>query len=122
MKDRLKLNLEITNQTGKSLPSQKAMEAIILDTLKSKKIHYPVEIGLRFCSPNTIQKLNLKYRQIDQPTDVLSFPVQKKLPATPPPTPVLLGDIVICPEIAQKDDILNLIAHGTLHLLGYHHK
>lgn len=121
MKGWLKVNLEIINQTDYQLPSKKTIEDVILDTLKNKKINYPVEIGMQFCSPNTIKKLNLKYRRIDQPTDVLSFPIQKKLLPTQS-TPVLLGDIVICPAMTQNNEILNLIAHGTLHLIGYHHK
>jgi probable rRNA maturation factor len=77
-----------------------------------------------------IQNLNRQYRQVDAPTDVLSFP------ADPPPVeienePPYLGDLVIAYPyaVAQaereghrvRDSLALLVVHGTLHLLGYDH-
>jgi probable rRNA maturation factor len=77
-----------------------------------------------------IQNLNRQYRQVDAPTDVLSFP------ADPPPVeiedePLYLGDMVIAYPYAaaqakRESHELNhslalLVVHGTLHLLGYDH-
>jgi probable rRNA maturation factor len=67
------------------------------------------------------------------PTDVLSFPMDELRPGTPQrPTPEgLLGDIVLCPQVAAEQakaaghsaaaEMLLLTTHGMLHLLGYDH-
>jgi probable rRNA maturation factor len=67
------------------------------------------------------------------PTDVLSFPMDELRPGTEDDiTPAgLLGDIVLCPQVAEAqaeaaghstlDELLMLTAHGVLHLLGYDH-
>lgn len=72
-----------------------------------------------------IQKINKKYRNIDKPTDVLSFPLEN-LPNTP------LGSIIISVDMAKEyaklykhsieDEIKLLFLHGLLHLLGYDHE
>lgn len=76
------------------------------------------------------RELNLKHRQLDAPTDVLSFPAAR-LPACLARGRRYLGDIVIAyPYTAANveqcqvdlDDVLCLlVVHGTLHLLGYDH-
>ena len=67
------------------------------------------------------------------PTDVLSFPMDELRPGTEEnPTPAgLLGDVVVCPQVASAqaltaghstmEEILLLITHGMLHLLGFDH-
>ena len=86
------------------------------------------EISLSFVSPEEIRELNKAYRNVDEATDVLSFPLMGD--DEPSGLPVLsLGDIVICPEEVLRlhselnhDDAMNLmIAHSFLHLLGYDH-
>jgi len=72
-----------------------------------------------------IQKINKEYRNIDKPTDVLSFPLEN-LPNTP------LGSIIISVDMAKEyaklykhsieDEIKLLFLHGLLHLLGYDHE
>ena len=76
-------------------------------------------IELNFISKTDIQKLNKKFRHIDKPTDVLSFP-QITLPKF---KIRILGDIVISPQIVEKkgERLSEVIKHGLLHLLGYDH-
>ena len=85
------------------------------------------EISLSFVSSEAIRELNRQYRDVDEPTDVLSFPMMEDEEL---PLPVLsLGDIVICPEetarlhpeLSQDEAICLMIAHSFLHLLGYDH-
>lgn len=77
---------------------------------------------LSFSSAKKIQSLNKKYRQLDKPTDVLSFPTEDYEPG--PDGVVRLGDIVICQEQAKLKGhrVAFLIRHAMLHLLGVHHK
>jgi probable rRNA maturation factor len=76
-----------------------------------------------------MRRLNARYRGIDRPTDVLSFPMREGRTAD---EQALLGDIVICvPKAAAQakeyhvrfyDELLRLLIHGLLHLLGYDHE
>ncbi len=116
----MKIKLDIINETKCSLPSQKDIEDTILDVLKNKGFDGDFEVDIKIVSKDEIQSLNKKYRHLNKPTDVLSFPLFDKPPQKSDEM-ILLGDIVICPEMAA-DDILFLIKHSTLHLLGYHHK
>lgn len=92
--------------------------------------HYRVngaEVVLILVGPQTIRSLNRKYRHKDRPTDVLSFSLKEK----GPDGKFYLGDIIICPEVAQKQarkqghsllrEIEILTIHGFLHLMGFEH-
>ncbi len=61
--------------------------------------------------------LNREHRGLDEPTDVLSFPVDGLAPAAGPRE---LGDVVICPE--HTEDLSEAVVHGVLHLCGYDHE
>ncbi|PIS07627.1 rRNA maturation RNase YbeY [Candidatus Berkelbacteria bacterium CG10_big_fil_rev_8_21_14_0_10_43_13] len=77
-------------------------------------------VELNFVSKSKIAELNRTFRQIDKPTDVLSFPQAEVKNGGIK----VLGDIVISPEIvAEKDEKMDdVIKHGLLHLLGYDHE
>jgi len=105
-----------------------------------------LELGIRFVDSDEIQNLNLSFRNIDKPTDVLSFPQmewetpleasQNETPVdsktSQPGPPQALGDIVICPNIANDNaininqtldrEICFLLVHGILHLCGHDHE
>ncbi len=62
-------------------------------------------------------ELNREHRDLDEPTDVLSFPIDG---AGEVAGPRELGDVVICPE--HTSDIVEATVHGVLHLCGYDHE
>jgi probable rRNA maturation factor len=64
-----------------------------------------------------IRELNRDHRGRDEPTGVLSFPVDEAAPAAGPRE---LGDVIICPEHAE--DLTEAVVHGVLHLCGYDHE
>jgi probable rRNA maturation factor len=74
-------------------------------------------VAIEFVDAERIRELNREHRQIDEPTDVLSFAVDGAGPAAGPRE---LGDIVICPE--HTDDLREAIVHGALHLTGMDHE
>ncbi|MCL2419170.1 MAG: rRNA maturation RNase YbeY [Conexibacteraceae bacterium] len=74
-------------------------------------------MAVEFVDAERIQQLNRDYRNIDSPTDVLSFGVDED---GEPAGPRELGDIVICPE--HTDDLREAVVHGTLHLTGMDHE
>ena len=97
----------------------------ILDLEKIKDDLSDKDIELIFTNSSDIQEINKNFRQIDKPTDVLSFPLDF-MPGVP------LGSVVInidfAKSIAEKlghsldEEITLLFIHGLLHLLGYDHE
>ena len=73
--------------------------------------------AVEFVSEERIRELNLEYRGLDEPTDVLAFGVDEDGPAAEPRE---LGDIIVCPE--QTIDVREAILHGALHLTGMDHE
>lgn len=92
------------------------------------------EISILFVDDDEIQVLNRDYRGKDKPTDVLAFPQGRTdIPVCQQAgVPVLLGDVVISLETAKRQakerghpfikEVLILLTHGILHLLGYDHE
>jgi probable rRNA maturation factor len=74
-------------------------------------------MAVEFVEADRIQSLNRDYRDIDKPTDVLSFGIDEDGDAAGPRE---LGDIVICPE--HTTDLREAVVHGTLHLTGMDHE
>jgi probable rRNA maturation factor len=74
-------------------------------------------VAIEFVDEDRIRDLNREYRQLDEPTDVLSFGIDENgVPAGPRE----LGDIVICP--AHTVDVREAVVHGSLHLSGMDHE
>jgi probable rRNA maturation factor len=74
-------------------------------------------VAVEYVGAARITELNREHRAKDEPTDVLSFPVDG---AGPLDGPRELGDIVICP--AHTADLREAIVHGALHLVGMDHE
>ena len=64
--------------------------------------------------------LNAEHRGLEEPTDVLSFPVDGSGPVAGPASLRELGDVVICPE--HTADLEEAVVHGVLHLTGMDHE
>lgn len=87
-------------------------------------------LTLRIVDPSEIQELNRSYRFKDKPTNVLSFPAE--LPEEIKQNMNILGDIIICAELVEKEALeqdkavkahwAHMVIHGCLHLLGYDHE
>jgi len=88
------------------------------------------EISITLVDDETIQRINKQYLSKDRPTNVISFSLQEGEYGDI--NPEILGDVVISVDTAQDDaekgnlsfdeEILFLIIHGLLHLLGYNHE
>ena len=89
------------------------------------------EISLTFVSKDEIRELNRNYRNVDNNTDVLSFPLIEDFNDIEPDDEIMLGDVVICLEKAREQaeefghseerEIVYLFVHSVCHLLGYDH-
>jgi len=94
------------------------------------------EVSITFVNNEEIQALNRDYREKDQPTDVLSFPMyeadEEEIEVFDADEPLMLGDIIISiPRTKEQAEEYNhsferelgfLAVHGFLHLLGYDHE
>lgn len=92
----------------------------------ASRVEPPAEMGLALVSKAEIRDLNRVHLGESRPTDVLAFPIDG-VSVVPSGQPRLLGDVVICPEVAAlanaslSDEIAMLAVHGLLHLLGHDH-
>ncbi|MDX6583477.1 MAG: putative rRNA maturation factor [Solirubrobacterales bacterium] len=91
----------------------RAAVAATLDAVGVADGHLSVEL----VGEDRIRELNRDHRQLDEPTDVLSFPIDGAGPAAGPRE---LGDVVICPE--HTTGMTEATVHGVLHLCGYDHE
>ncbi len=91
-----------------------------------------VELGIAFVDDAAMRELNRRYRDRDEPTDVLSFAMDEEEPQEDGSRILLLGDLVVSLETALRsasalgcglpEEVAKLVVHGTLHLLGYDHE
>ena len=112
-----------------------AVEKACLETLKYEEIDEDCEISLSFVTNEEIHKINRQFRNVDAPTDVLSFPQltfeEGEEADVNENGEIVLGDIIISVERAKeqaeeyghglKREIAFLTVHSMLHLLGYDH-
>ena len=94
--------------------------------LESEDVDDGAELSILLVGRDHIKRLNARFAGDDYATDVLSFPMMEDEESS-----LLLGDVVICPDIARSNaakvghdmgaELELLLVHGTLHLLGYDH-
>ncbi|HVT01126.1 MAG TPA: rRNA maturation RNase YbeY [Patescibacteria group bacterium] len=112
--------------------NRKRIKESVVATLEKNKVVVPTEVSIAIVGNRKMKSLNKKYRDIDKPTNVLSFP-QGEGEKMPMPTDKLyLGDVIISyPVVVEEaakynklidDWVCELVEHGVTHLLGIHHK
>ena len=108
------------------------LETAVLATLWQQQVSPPAILSCLLSDDDTIQQLNRDFRQVDKPTDVLSFPAGDEMPGMElAGMPAYLGDIAISVPYAQRQaaqaghdlaaELQLLAIHGVLHLLGHDH-
>ncbi|NYE94381.1 putative rRNA maturation factor [Psychromicrobium silvestre] len=126
------MSIEINNESGVAAPEEELVR-LARYVFEQLHLHPQTELSIILADREAIEKLHLEWMDEPGATDVLSFPMDELRPGTSArPAPAgLLGDIVICPQVAQEqaqagghsteDEVLLLATHGMLHLLGYDH-
>lgn len=128
------MNLLISNNSKEDLDLDQ-IEAMayktIEEVLRVEDFTSDVEVSLTLVDKDEIHTLNRDYRGVDRPTDVLSFPMDDEIFPGEEDVDLILGDIVICLDIAKAQaeeyghsldrELSYLICHSSLHLLGYDH-
>jgi probable rRNA maturation factor len=109
--------VEVDNRSGVEVDEDAAVE-LARAVLSGEGVE-DGELGLHFVGPDEIRTLKREHLGIDESTDVLSFPIDRR-DALPDGVPRQLGDAVLCPQVVG-DAWRGPLVHGLLHLLGYDH-
>jgi probable rRNA maturation factor len=111
------LEIEVDNSSGGPVDADGA-EALARAVLGAEGVE-DGELGLAFVTREQMRALKREHLGLDEPTDVLSFPIDG-LRALPDGEPRALGDVVLCPDVVG-DEWRSPLVHGLLHLLGHEH-
>jgi probable rRNA maturation factor len=111
------LTVEVENRSGVGVDERGAVE-LARRVLAEEGVDSG-ELGLAFVGPDESRALKREYLDVDEPTDVLSFPIDGR-DELPEGVPRQLGDVVLCPQVVGEAWREPLV-HGLLHLLGYEH-
>ena len=126
------MSIEINNETEIHVDESRVLR-LARHALSELKIHPKAELAIQFIDELAMEVLHIQWMDEPGPTDVLSFPMDELRPGGEGELtePGLLGDIVICPQVAIRqaeaaghepiNEILLLTTHGILHLLGFDH-
>ncbi len=126
------MSIEVLDESGHSVDVQH-LSSLCRFTLERMRVHPLAELCVKLVDVETITELNVHWMGGTGPTDVLAFPMDELRPGlvTEEPEEGILGDILVCPEVAARQadeaghpvraELELLTVHGILHLLGYDH-
>ena len=129
------MSIEIANESGVDVDTD-AVLAVARHALDQMGVNPLAELSVLLVDVDYMTELNHRWMGSEGPTDVLAFPMDEGSVDHGPGEvgagePALLGDVVLCPEVAASqaaaaghtatDELHLLTVHGTLHLLGYDH-
>jgi probable rRNA maturation factor len=128
----ISVSIEINNESGIEV-DEHAFQRLSTFALDQLHVHPDAELGIVFVDEAAMEQLHVQWMDEPGPTDVLSFPMDELRPGTEERQTAagLLGDIVVCPQVALSqaetaghsplEEMLLLTTHGLLHLLGFDH-
>lgn len=126
------MTIDVLNETDHGLDEVEFVE-LSRYVLAELRVHPQAELCIRLVDEQTMAVLHEQWMDLAGPTDVMSFPMDELRPGPEdePPVEGVLGDIVLCPAVAEKqaaaaghapvEEMLLLTTHGILHLLGFDH-
>ena len=124
MTDSVNIQLADDGATTPDAQQIRSWVAAVFTTLERS----PLALTVRVVGEEEMAKLNRRYRGRNQPTNVLSFPIE----SLPGMRTDLLGDIVVCGPVVDREALIqhklpmshwaHMVVHGMLHLFGYDHE
>ena len=126
------MSVDVLNETDHQL-DELELVALSRSGMGEMRVHPGADLCLRLVDEAAMEVLHVQWMDLPGPTDVMSFPMDELRPGREGEEPEegVLGDIVLCPSVAQKqaadaghateEELLLLTTHGILHLLGYDH-
>ena len=132
------MSIEVLEEAGVDVDVRRLarLSRFVMDRMR---VHPQAELCIKLVDEGTIAELNERWMEKEGATDVLAFPMDELRPglADQDPEEGVLGDLVLCPQVAEKqaaearekgqtaysttDEVDLLTVHGILHLLGYDH-
>ena len=133
--------IEVYYEEIEKIDEESLIRNVVETVLKEEGVKKEVEVYITLTHNDNIRKINAEHRNIDKPTDVLSFPMfeREEIPFLKEENTVenagqvetMLGDIIVSVEKVReqaeeyghsfKRELAYLVTHGMLHLLGYDH-
>jgi probable rRNA maturation factor len=128
--------IDVNNESGRTVDEQALLD-VSRYALHRLRIHPLSELSVIIVDADAMEQLHIQWMDLPGPTDVMSFPMDELRPPArdeEEPPQGLLGDIVLCPEVAERqgaeaptghsmdEELQLLVLHGLLHLLGYDHE
>ena len=126
------MSIEVNNESGFAIDEAEIV-ALARHVLDAMRVHPQAELSVVLVDEPSMEQLHVQWMDEPGPTDVLSFPMDELRPGSDDeePQPGLLGDVVLCPQVARRqarraghspeEELLLLTTHGILHLLGFDH-
>ncbi|WP_404382036.1 rRNA maturation RNase YbeY [Knoellia locipacati] len=126
------MSIDVLNETEFEL-DELELVACARYVMGEMKVHPQADLCLRLVDEAAMETLHVQWMDLPGPTDVMSFPMDELRPGRDGEDleEGVLGDIVLCPSVAEKqavtaghateEELLLLTTHGILHLLGYDH-
>ena len=127
------MSIEIDNRSG-AICAEVELVDLAAFALKELLVDKRAELEISLVDEAEMTRLHEEWMDEAGPTDVLSFPMDELRPnelSENNEVPVVLGDVVICPDVARKQgdtaghgmeqELRILLVHGILHLLGFDH-
>ena len=126
------MSIEISNESEIQIDTLR-VQNLALHVRDELRLHPMVDVGIIFVDEAPMTELHIKWMDEPGPTDVLSFPMDELRPGSEESLSPegVLGDIVVCPQVAIRqaavaghepiNEILMLVTHGMLHLVGFDH-
>lgn len=126
------MSIEINNESAIEI-DETVLQRLVTYNLDQLHVHPDAELAILLVNEGAMEELHVQWMDEPGPTDVLSFPMDELRPGTEdsPTAAGLLGDIVICPQVAIAqaetaghspiEEMMLLTTHGLLHLLGFDH-
>ncbi|OCG75808.1 rRNA maturation RNase YbeY [Microbacterium sediminis] len=124
--------IDINNESGVEV-DESVLLRLTQRNLAELHVSGDADVAIVLVDEGAMEALHVQWMDEPGPTDVLSFPMDELRPGSEEePTPAgLLGDIVLCPQVAESqaetaghstmDELILLTTHGLLHLLGFDH-
>ncbi len=126
------MSIDVLNETDVDL-DELELVGCARYVLGQMRVHPQADLCLRLVDEAAMETLHVQWMDLPGPTDVMSFPMDELRPGREggEPEEGILGDIVLCPSVAQRqaaeaghalaEELLLLTTHGILHLLGFDH-
>jgi probable rRNA maturation factor len=126
------MTIEVNNESAIEVDEAR-LQRLAGYALSAMHVSPEAELAIVLVDEAAMEQLHVQWMDEPGPTDVLSFPMDELRPGTEDqPAPAgLLGDVVLCPQVAQAqadaaghtliEELQLLTAHGMLHLLGFDH-